>query len=97
MPRGSTPNTAYLQQKAFFTVSNKFASARELANYIYNGFCLAGIQAVSVYENLVDIYPIEWNGVSERTNDEGTITIRFWSYQEDCDLYYTDAAKSVTA
>ena len=37
--------------------------------------------------------PIEWNGISERTNDEGTMRIRFWSYQEDCDLYYTDGAQ----
>jgi hypothetical protein len=41
-------------------------------------------------EDLADIYPIEWNGVSERTNDEGSFTIRFWSFQEDCDLYYRD-------
>jgi hypothetical protein len=91
VPVGSTPNTAYVQQKAFFTVSNKFNSAKQLANYIYNGFCLAGIEAISMYEDLANIFPIEWQGVSERTNDEGTFTIRFWSYQEDCALYYTEA------
>lgn len=95
VPRNSTPNAKYLQQKAFFTVSNKFNSAKDLANYIYNGFCLAGIEAVSMYEDLADIYPTEWNGVSERTNDEGTFTIRFWSYQEDCELYFTDKKKRI--
>ena len=73
----------------FFTVSNAFNSAQKLASYIYNGFCLAGMQAISMYEDLVNIFPLEWNGVSERTNDPGTYTIRFWSYQEDCVQYYT--------
>lgn len=97
VPKGSTPNTKYLQQKAFFTASNKYPSARELANYIFNGFCLAGIVAVSMYEDLADIYPIEWNGVSERTNDPGTITIRFWSYEEDCALYFTDSDNQLSS
>ena len=84
VPQGSTPNTAYVAQEAFFTASNAFDTAKQLSTSIFNGFCLAGIEAVSVREDLVNIYPIEWNGVSERTNDPGTYTIRFWSYQEDC-------------
>ena len=84
VPRGSTPNTYYTEQTIFRTISNRFNEAKDLANYAFNGFCLAGVIAVSVYEDLEDIYPIEWNGVSERTNDEGTMTIRFWSYEEDC-------------
>lgn len=94
VPTGSTPNTAYIEQRAFFTVSNKYDSARQLSNYIFNGFCLAGIEVISVYEDLEDIYPIEWNGVSERANDAGTISIRFWSYQEDCEYYYTRTSSS---
>ena len=89
VPHNSTPNTAYVEQQVFFTVSNAFNSAQKLASYIYNGFCLAGMQAISMYEDLVNIFPLEWNGVSERTNDPGTYTIRFWSYQEDCVQYYT--------
>jgi hypothetical protein len=96
VPTGSTPNTKYLQQKAFFTESNKYPYAKDLANSIFNGFCLAGIQAISMYEDLADIYPTEWNGVSERTNDPGTITIRFWSYQEDCALYFTEESQEFT-
>lgn len=91
VPRGVTPNTAYLSQQAFFTASNYAPSAKAVANYIFNGFCLQGIQAISMYEDLENIYPIEWNGVSERTNDEGTLTIRFWSYQEDCPFYVKEA------
>jgi hypothetical protein len=80
VPQGVTPNTNYLSQKAFWEASNRYPSAKDLANSIFNGFCLAGIEALSMYEDLEDIYPIEWNGVSERTNDPGTMTIRFWSY-----------------
>jgi len=90
VPADSTPNTSYLSQKVFFTESNRYSSAKDMANKIYNGFCLAGIEAISMNEDLEDIYPIEWNGVSERTNDPGTFTIRFWSFQEDCHLYFTD-------
>jgi hypothetical protein len=84
VPIASTPNTQYLTKKAYFTEMNRWDNAEDIANSVFNGFCLSGVQVISMYEDLANIYPVEWNGVSERTNDPGTYTMRFWSIKEDC-------------
>jgi hypothetical protein len=84
VPANATPNTNYLYKRAFFTEMNRYDNAKEIANKVFNGFCLSGIQVISMFEDLANIYPSEWNGVSERTNDPGTFTMRFWSIKEDC-------------
>ena len=91
--RGLTPNTNYVEQMAFRSEMKLYGTAQDMANGIFNGYCLAGIEAVSMYEDLEDIFPLEWNGVSKRTDDpDGQFTIRFWSYEEDCRLYFTENA-----
>jgi len=84
VPISSTPNTNYLTKKAYFTEMNRYDNAKDIANKVFNGFCLSGVQVVNMYEDLANIYPKEWNGVSERTNDPGTFTMRFWSIKEEC-------------
>ena len=84
VPKGSTPNTAYLTNRAYFNEMNNYNNSRDIANQVFNGFCLEGVQAVATTEDLANIYPLEWNGVSERSNDPGTFIMRFWSIAEEC-------------
>lgn len=84
VPKGTTPNTDYLTRRAYFTEMNNYSTARDIANQVFNGFCLEGVQTVATNEDLANIYPLEWNGVSERSNDPGTFIMRFWSIKEEC-------------
>jgi hypothetical protein len=40
VPISSIPNTNYLQKRAYFNEMNRYNSAKDIANKVYNGFCL---------------------------------------------------------
>jgi len=41
--KGSTPNTDYLTRRAYFDEMNNYNNSRDIANQVFNGFCLEGV------------------------------------------------------
>lgn len=49
IPIDATPNTAYISTRAYFDEMNRYDNARDIANKVFNGFCLSGVVAVSMF------------------------------------------------